>query len=150
MTKTNYVKLPNGLVTRIDDKGFITVPVEIDFADCIKHSSSWANARLSQLATGSVLLQDQSYKVVGHDGNYVKVLVTGRVGPIGATFVEADELPLAEYEVAVTRVSYGSRTIRLSARSATDAFDIADDDAGNHLYSEVQSEYVIDVTPVTA
>lgn len=146
----SHVKLPNGLITRIDDKGFITVPVEIDFDDCIKHSSSWANAKLSQLATGSVLLQDQTYTVVGHQGNQLKVLVTGRVGPIGATFVDVDELPLTEYEVEVTRVSYGSRTVRLSARSADDAFDIADDDAGNHLYSEDQSEYVIDVTPVSA
>lgn len=147
---TNYVQLPNGLVTRIDGRGFVTVPVEIDFEDCIKHSSSWANAKLSQLATGSVLLQDMTYQVIGHQGNQVKVLVTGRVGPIGASLIEADELPLAEYEVEVTRVSYGSRTIRLSARSANDAFDIADDDAGNHLYSEKDAEYQIDVTPVTA
>jgi len=97
-----------------------------------------------------VLLQDQTYTVVGHRGNQLRVLVTGTVGAIGVTLVDANELPLTDYEVEVTRVSYGSRTIRLSARSANDAFDIADDDAGNHLYSEDQAEYVIDVIPVTA
>lgn len=55
--------------------------------------------------------------------------------------VNFDDLPMKEFEVTVTRIGYGSRTVRLSAKTLQHAFDIADDDAGNHLYNEHTSEY---------
>lgn len=147
---TKYVQLQTGQVLPVNSMGYVTVPIEIDINDCVQHSSSWVKARISQLAIGSVLLQDMSYKVVGHRGNLVKMLVTGSIHCIGARHLDLDEIPEAEYEVEITRVSYGTRTIRLSARSSHDAAEIADDDAGNHLYTEHGAEYQIDVTPVPA
>lgn len=57
---------------------------------------------------------------------------------------------MQEFEATVTRVSYGNRTVRLSARTADEARDIANDDAGNHLYSEHASDYIIEVRQVSA
>lgn len=59
--------------------------------------------------------------------------------------IDLDSLEEVEFEASVTRIGYGVRTFRLSARTEEDAIDMADDDAGNHLYSEHCSEYQVEV-----
>jgi hypothetical protein len=144
-----FVKLPNGSVTNVDEQGFITVTIDMPLSDFIDNEFEGVLDLISEGATGSELLSDISYSVVGHDGDTLKIKVTGSIESIDdAEDVEISELPMQEFEVEVTRVGYGSRTVRLSAKTEEDARDIAGDDAGNHLYLEHASDYLIEVQPV--
>ena len=69
--------------------------------------------------------------------------VTGDINMIDVEDVDLESLSLKEFEVQVTRVGYGARTVRLSARTDEEAIDIAGDDAGNHSYSEHHSDYLV-------
>lgn len=148
---TKYVKLPNEKIVALDSDGFIHVKVEIELSSVIDTDGEGLLDTLSELATGSTLLSDISYKIVGHSDDVLDMLVSGSVDGIrendGLDEVSVDDLPEREFEVQVTRVGYGNRTIRLSARTEQAAIEIADDDAGNHLYSEHHSDYLFEVTP---
>jgi hypothetical protein len=50
-------------------------------------------------------------------------------------------LPTREWDVPVCRVGYGHNTLRVEARTAEEAKQIALEEAGNHEYSEKSSEY---------
>ena len=145
-----YVKLPNGNLVCIDNDGFIAVKVEIELSDIIDSSLEEFLDLLSEKATGTELLSNISYAVVGHTGNTLEVTVTGDVSSIEVEDVDAEQLPMLEFEVQVSRVGYGCRTIRLSARTAEEAEDIAADDAGNHTYSEHASDYTCWASQVPA
>lgn len=148
---SKFVKLPNGLVTNVDEHSFITVTIDISLSAFIDNDLEGVLDLISNGATGSELLSDISYSVVGHQGDILKLKVTGSIESIeDAEDVEESELPMQEFEVEVTRVGYGNRTFRLSARTEGDARDIADDDAGNHLYPEHASDYIIEVQLVPA
>jgi len=149
----NHVKLPNGVVTSVNDHGYISASVHVDLSAFIDNDRQAALELMSDAATGSRLLRDVTYSVIGHCGNALQLEVTGRIDLIkGLEYVpEADMLnmPMLEFEAEVTRIGYGNRTFRLSAKTAEDARDIADDDAGNHLYSEHASDYLIEIRQIS-
>lgn len=146
-----FVKLPNGLVTSVNEQGFVTTVIEMSLSSFVDNDLEGVLDLLSEKATGTELLSDISYKVVGHHGNSLKVEVTGSIESIDdGEEIEESDLPMKEFEIEVTRVGYGRRTVRLSARTEDEARDIADDDAGNHIYSEDSSNYIIEVRQVLA
>ena len=59
------------------------------------------------------------------------------------------ELPEQEWSANVCRTGYGFAEISVKARTAAEAEALAEDEAGNHSYSEKTSDYEVDwVTPV--
>lgn len=147
---SKFAKLPNGLVTSVDENGFISVIIDMSLSEFIDNDLEGVLDLISNNATGSELLSNISYSVVGHHGDVLTLKVVGSIESIDdAEDIEESELPMQEFEVEVTRVGYGNRTIRLSARTEDEARDIADDDAGNHLYPEHASNYLIEVQQVS-
>lgn len=144
----SYVKLPNQKIVRVDQNNFINVQVELELSDIINNDLEGVLDLLSEQATGSEVLSNITYTVVGHCGNTLSVNVTGDISMIDFEEVEEENLFLREFEIQVTRIGYGTRTLRLSARTEDEARDIADDDAGNHTYSEHLSNYVIEACAV--
>lgn len=143
-----FVKLPNEEIVEADENGFIAVQVEVDLSEIIDNNLEGVLDVLSEKATGTEVLSNISYSVVGHQGNTLTVRVTGSIEIIDVEDVDVEKLPMREFEVQVTRVGYGNRTVRLSARTVEEAQNIADDDAGNHMYSEHVSNYIIEAHPV--
>ena len=146
--KKCYVQLPNGRVTYVNEIGFVSVTCNIDLSVFIDNDLEGVLDTLSEEATGSSCLTNVSYKVTGHEGNTLKILISGDIEAIEATPVDLDKIAPMEFEATVSRIGYGSRTFRLSARSEIEAELIADDDAGNHVYNEHSSVYEIDVRRV--
>lgn len=142
---TKYLKLPNGNVVATDAGGGITVVVNIDLSEIIDNDLDGLNDIMSERATGSVLLTDIGYSVVGHEGDTLLIRVTGHLDDENTEEVVAADLPLRDFEVDITRIGYGCRTISVKARTEREARELADDEAGNHEYSEHTSEYVFDV-----
>ena len=140
---SKYVKLPNGKVVLVDENNVLIVKVMVDLSEVINRSLEELLDLLSDLATGTELLSDISYSVVGHSGNTLELTVRGDINLIEVDEVVVDELPMLEFDVDVTRIGYGERTLRLSARTVDEAENLADADAGNHYYSEHHSNYVI-------
>lgn len=138
-----YVKLPNDEVVLVDDNGFIQCIVEVDLSELIENDLGGFFNHLSELATGTDVLGEINYSVIGHRGNTLEISVSGNIDLITVEDFDIDSAPMLEFEVEVTRIAYGTRTLRLSARSWQEAIDIADFDAGNHRYSESNSEYII-------
>lgn len=148
---SKYVKLPNEKIVLVGKDGFISVQVETSLSEFVDNDLDGVLNLLSEQATGTKALRNIGYSVVGHQGNTLKLKVSGHIDAIEeAVEVEESELPMREFEAEVTRVGYGNRTFRLSARTEHEALDIADDDAGNHLYPEHTSEYFIEVQQVSA
>lgn len=149
MSNPTHVRLPNGAIVALDEHGYVAVKVQIELADLMGDGLEAALDAISDAATGTDALSDISYTVVGHaGGNALDILARGSIELIEHEVLSYDELPLVEFEAQVTRVSYGSRTVRLSAKTLDDARGIADDDAGNHAYDEHHAHYEVDVTQV--
>ena len=138
-----YIQLPNEKIVRADENGFITVQVDVELSDLIDNDLEGVLTLLSDLATGSETLSNISYNVIDHCGDTLTLKVTGDINMIDVEDVDLESLSLKEFEVQVTRVGYGARTVRLSARTDEEAIDIAGDDAGNHSYSEHHSDYLV-------
>lgn len=144
---TTYIQLENKEIVRMDEKGFIRVPVNVSLADMLNVDFEEFLDLLSTKATGSPLLSDISYKITRMiDGQTVEMMITGDVELINYDEVLEKHLPLVTYNVAVTRISYGQRDIQVQARTREDAMNFADDDAGNHVYDEHYAEYEFGVT----
>lgn len=144
-----YVKLPNDQIVAVDENGFIGVQVEVDLSKFIDNDPEAVLDMLSEEATGTEVLCNISYSVVGHHGDTLSIKVTGSLECIDVEEIDPEKLPMLEFEVLVTRVGYCHRTAQFSARTADEARVIAGDDAGNHLYSEHESEYHTEVLNVS-
>lgn len=144
-----FIKLPNGNIARVSDDDRIRVVVEVAIFDIVNCNLDEFLDILSMRATGSDLLSDISYDVVGHSGNTIQIAVFGDIGSIDdAEEVDFDALPLQTFDVEVTRIGYGTRNVMVKARTIEEAENLADEDAGNHLYDEHASEYGISATLV--
>lgn len=143
-----YIRLPNQRVVLVGADDFITVQVEIPLNEIIDNDPERLRRIFSEKATGSSCLTHISYAVSNHRGNVLEINVTGNCADLEVEPVDHDELPFIEFDVDVTRISYGERSVRLTARTREDALDIASDDAGNHIYPERASEYVFNAKPV--
>ncbi|KWN06424.1 hypothetical protein WT83_27470 [Burkholderia territorii] len=139
-----YVKLPNEKIVLVGADGYITVKVGIPLSTVINRDLDGFLDVLSEEATGSICLSDISYAVVNHCGDVLELNVTGNCADLDVEDVDFGALPLIEFQVEVTRISYGERSVRIAARTLEDALDIASDDAGNHIYPERESEYAFD------
>lgn len=142
-------KLPNGNIVFCEDSGHVTVrsiPIELSFVISADHEDFLDH--LSEKAVGSDCLSDISYRLTGTQGDALLFDVTGDISDItGVDIVDADTLPMQVFAVTTTRTSYGSRTAHYSARTESEATNIADDDAGNHLYDEHHAEYSFEASP---
>jgi hypothetical protein len=145
---TKYVKLPNDQIVAVDENGFITIQIEMDLSAFIDNDLDGLLDLLSSEATGTEVLSNISHSVVGHHGNALSIKVSGSIEMIDVEEIDIESLPMQEFEAEVIRVGYGNRTVRLSARTIEEARDIADDDAGNHLYPEHTAEYIIEARQV--
>lgn len=143
-----YVKLPNEKIVLVGADGFITVKVGIPLSTIIDSDLERFLDVLSEEATGSICLSDISYAVVNHCGDVLELNVTGNCADLDVEDVDFGALPLIEFQVDVTRISYGERNVHITARTLEDALDIASDDAGNHIYPERESEYAFDAKPL--
>ena len=151
--KQKFVKLPNGSILPVSDNGFVTAVVTVCLADLMEKDSSGYLSHLSQEVTGTDVMSEMLYRIVGHSAYTVDVEVKGCINTLAQDqleYIEADNLPQREFEVTVTRVGYGFRTFRMFAKTAAEAESIADDDAGSHLYSEKESEYQVAATEIKA
>lgn len=138
-----HVKLPNDTIVVVDQNDFITAKVEVDLSEFIDNDLEGVLDLLSERATGASILSDISYKVINHEGNALQIAVTGCISEIEIENVSLDTLPLTVFELEVTRIGYGARTIRRSARTLEEAIAKADDEAGNYTYPEHASDYLI-------
>ena len=144
-----YIKLPNGEIVRVDHHGRIAVKVDVDLSEIIDSDLEQLLDLLSERATGSGLMTDISYSVAGHQGDTLTLDVSGGIGMIEEVEdVDISVLPEIEFDVEVTRIGYGQRTERVKARTLEEAVDIADETAGNHLYSEHNSDYTFEARRV--
>ncbi|MGF6603316.1 hypothetical protein P3T23_008070 [Paraburkholderia sp. GAS448] len=150
MSNQRYVQLPNGNTARVNGDGQIVVTFETDLSNVFEMAGNDLESWLAEMTTGEVDgLSKITFRIVGTSGPHgLTIEVAGTLADIEVEDLKEDELPMQEFEVQVTRVSYGSRPTRLSARTLDEARDIADDDAGNHTYTEHHSEYLIEAHPV--
>ncbi len=142
-----YVKLPNGQVVEVSADGFVTIPVAIELSEIIDRDLEGLLDLMSDRAIGSECLSDINYELKAHDGMTLMFDVTGCIDLVEADLqhLAEGELPLQEFNVSVTRIGYGQRTATVMARTQAEAIQCADDDAGNHLYSEHTSQYEFEI-----
>jgi hypothetical protein len=150
MSNQRYVRLPNGNIAHVSADGQIVVTFKTDLNDVFEMAGNDLEGWLAEMATGEVDgLTMTTFRILDTSGPHgLTIEVAGSLGEIEVTNLKEDEVPMQEFEVQVTRVSYGSRSIRLSARTLDEARDIAGDDAGNHTYNEQHAEYLIEACPV--
>lgn len=141
-----HIKLPNNRIVAVDENGFIQVKVEVDLSEFIDNDFEGVLDLLSRKATGTEVLGNICYGIVCHRGNTLEVLVGGDIDLIDAEEIDFESLPPLEFEVQVTRIGYSCRTVRLSARTMQEAINKADADAGDHVYSEHQADYVLEAS----
>lgn len=149
---SKYAKLASGKIVPLKEKNVITTVVAIDLCDIIDLDLEGLLDKLSELATDSVCLTGFTYRVVGHTGDTLQIEVTGELDETVIDFEEIaeEDLPEQEFLVEVTRIGYGRRTVTVKAKTKEEAESIADDDAGNHLYSEYQADYKFEAFKVAA
>jgi hypothetical protein len=150
MSNQRYVRLPNGNTARVNGDDQIVVTFETDLNDVFEMAGNDLESWLAEMATDEVDgLTKTTFRILDTSGPHgLTIEVAGSLGEIEVTNLTEDEVPMQEFEAQVTRVSYGSRSIRLSARTLDEARDIAGDDAGNHTYNEQHAEYIIEARPV--
>lgn len=148
MSNPGYAQLPNGNIALVNGEGQIVVNFETDLNDIFEMAGDDLEAWLAEMATGDENgLSNITFRIVSISAPHgLTIEVAGKLADVEE--VQEDQLPMQEFEVQVTRVSYGSRTIRLSARTPDEARDIADDDAGNHTYSEHHAKFLFEAHPV--
>ena len=136
-------KFPNNHVIYVDDNQFISVSLTVGLSLFIENDSENVLDQLSIAATGSPLLMDITYEVIGASGgSALSLIVTGNVSSI----IESEELQVIEnptYEVEICRTGRAYHTITVTASSAEEAEKKATVTAGNHIYSEKYSEYEV-------
>jgi len=144
------VRMPNGKVFRLGRDGSIAAKVDLDLTEVLGLTEASFAELLAERVAGARVLANVTYALIGHFGTGLTFEVRGALTPnSGAEQIDLDSLEEVEFEVSVTRIGYGVRTFRISARTEEDAIDMADDDAGNHLYSEHCSEYQVKVYRVS-
>ncbi|KAF7956342.1 hypothetical protein AWV80_38760 [Cupriavidus sp. UYMU48A] len=148
MSNPRYAQLANGNIALVNGDGQIVVTFETDLNDIFEMAGDDLEAWLAEMATGDEDgLSNITFRIVSISAPHgLTIEVAGKLADVEE--FPQDQLSMQEFEVQVTRVSYGSRTIRLSARTLDEARDIADDDAGSHSYSEHHAEFLFEVHPV--
>ena len=140
------VRMPNGKVCRLNRDGSIATKVDLDLTEVLGVTEASFAELLAERGAGARVLANVTYALVRHFGTGLTFEVRGTPMPNSCVDqIDLDSLEEVEFEASVTRIGYGVRTFRLSARTEEDAIDMADDDAGNHLYSEHCSEYQVEV-----
>lgn len=144
------VKLPNGKVSRVGLNDLLVTRVDLELEEMFGLSREALVSLLVERAIGASALSGVTYRVTGHFGTALTFEVRGKLERRPEIQeIDINALEEVEFEATVTRVGYGVRRFRLSARTEQDAIEVADDDAGNHLYSEHYSEYKVDVCRVS-
>lgn len=144
------VRMPNGKVCRLSRDGSIVTKVDLDLTEVLGATEASFAELLAERGAGARVLANVTYALVRHFGTGLTFEVRGALIPnSGAEQIDLDSLEEVEFEASVTRIGYGVRTFRFFARTEEDAIDMADDDAGNHLYSEHCSEYQVEVSRVS-
>lgn len=140
--KKRFVKLPNGNIVSLSKDGFFRVVVSVDMSEIIKNDLQGFLDILSDKATGTECLSDFSYSIVNHSGpKTLCIEVVGSADMIDIEEIDLESLPMLEFDVQVSRIGYGTKTSRLSARISEEAIEKALDSSGDHVYSESSSDY---------
>lgn len=138
-------RLPNGQVVNVFNGYGILVQVSVPLDFFLGHNKESLGRALSVEATGSDLLMQTAYALLGTDAGRVVLNVTGSIESIpGVELLDGQDLPVQNYRVDVTRIGYGCRTLDIQARSEAEARELADDIAGGLDYSEHASEYLFE------
>lgn len=150
MSNQRYIRLPNGDTARVHAGNQIVAMLETDLNDMFEMAGDDLRGWLAEMATGDVDgLSEIKFRVIATSGACrLTIEVAGTLGDIEVEDLSEDDVRMQEFEVKVTRASYGTRTVRISARTIGEARDSANDDAGNHTYSEHHSEYVVEAQAV--
>jgi hypothetical protein len=88
-----YVTCPNKRVFQRDESGYITGEVAVDLGVFIDHLLEGVIDVLSEALTGSSLLMDVGWRVVGHDGDTLGLLVSGDPSEVAQYADEEEERP---------------------------------------------------------
>lgn len=146
MSEKNYKVLDKPLsvkelsdLSKKDESGFITGVVPIDLDTLVEDGFDYEQFldAISERLTGSVLLQDISYRVVGHDGNTLHIEVHGDPSSILANadedeFVQfRDECPKCHNRDCLTvfefkLVATGKTEYADDVKLEPDGFDVSE------------------------
>ncbi|VWC81835.1 hypothetical protein BLA39750_01256 [Burkholderia lata] len=150
MCNRRYVQFPNGEIVRISADNQVVAVIESDFEDIFEMSGTDLRGWLAEMVTGEDDgLSNVSFRLIEiPDPQTIKIEVSGTIADVEVTEIPGGDIPEQEYEMRVTRVSFGSRLVRVSAKTLGDARCVASDDAGDHTYKETAAVYLIDGQPV--
>jgi hypothetical protein len=119
--------------------------VKIEMAECISRSQEGFLDYISTISIGNDLLQDISYKILMGQGSTIVLEVSGDISALletgSAEIIESSDMLSQDYSVDICRTGIGLATFHVTAKSETEAREIAMDRAGDHLFSEHASEY---------
>lgn len=85
-----YAACPNGRTFQLDDQGSIAGEVAIDLHAVIDNDLEGVLDLLSEALTGCLLLQDVGRQVLGHDGDTLRLLVSGDPSEVIAQHAEEE------------------------------------------------------------
>lgn len=150
MCNSRYVQFPNGEIVPISADNRVVAVIEADFEDIFAMSGTDLRGWLAEMVTGEDTgLSNVSFRLIEiPDPQTIKIEVVGTIADVEVTEIAGGDIPEQEFEMRVTRVSFGSRVVRVSAKTLDDARCLASDDAGDHTYKETTAVYLIDGQPV--
>ncbi|MDN7902143.1 hypothetical protein QZM82_38780 [Burkholderia cepacia] len=150
MCNSRYVQFPNGKIFRVSRDSRVVAVIESDFEDIFEMSGTNLQGWLAEMVTGEDAgLSNVSFRLVEiPDPQTLKIEVVGTIADVEMTELAGGDIPEQEFEMRITRVSFGSRVVRVSAKTLDDARRVASDDAGDHTYKETTAVYLIDGQPV--
>lgn len=140
---TTYVKLPNGSIVNGSivavDQGCVQISVTVTLDELMNTTPETVCSRWPMPSP-----------VVG--GHALELCVTGKldlsqVEPVSVTDCSSEVK--RGFQVTITRIGCGHRTLSVRARNALEAKRLAEGVAGDFVYSESSSEYEFDVQECT-
>lgn len=143
-----FYKLPNKKIVRVDQRGFATFEIEMPLKAFIEGDHEIIMDGMSLLATGDVLMTDVTYEVTRNVRNTLVIALTGNLNNLGLEIIDEADISSQEWTVEITRTAYGSESITVTAKTQEEAIEIADQKAGDILFSDKVSEYSFSVASV--
>jgi hypothetical protein len=141
-----YLKCPNGTIVLVDENGFAEFEIQMPLHAIIGNSVEDVEVSMSELAIGSDEMTSISYEVIGHIQDTLIFKVTGIITDLDFPEIDASNLEGSEWTVEICRTGYGFHTVTVTARTAVEAKKIADEQAGDILFSDYSSDYSFEVT----
>lgn len=141
-----YLQLPNNNIVFVDENGFAEFKIHMPLHAIIGNSVEDVESAMSELAIGSDEMSSISYEVVDHIQDTLIFKITGIITDLGFPEIDASNLNGSEWTVEICRTGYGFHTITVTARSEIEAKNIAEEQAGNFVFSDSSSDYSFEIT----